>query len=96
MAQVALYIQRSTVIQIIWGIVAILLLFTDEARSVLSGSAADKNGNICLLLKEKGTPKNDRLGDIYKAVCLKCLQIPDLSSLQFVFFMDNSDDRHNT
>ena len=57
----------STVIPIIWGRVATLI--TDEPGSVLSGSAADKNGNICLLLKEKGTPENDRLGDLYKAEC---------------------------
>ena len=60
-----MYIQNSTVIPIIWGIVAIS--FTDKPGSVLSESAADKNGNICLLLKEKGTPENDRLGDLYKA-----------------------------
>ena len=62
-----MYIQNSTVIPFIWGIVAIS--FTDEPGSVLSESAADKNGNICLLLKEKGTPENDRLGDLYKAEC---------------------------
>ena len=62
-----MYIQNSTVIPFIWGIVAIS--FTDKPGSVLSESAADKNGNICLLLKEKGTPENDRLGDLYKAEC---------------------------
>ena len=46
-----MYIQNSTVIPIIWGIVAIS--FTDKPGSVLSESAADKNGNICLLLKSK-------------------------------------------
>ena len=62
-----MYTQNSTVIPIIWGIVAIS--FTDEPGSALSESAADKNGNIYLLRKEKETPKNDRRGDLYKSEC---------------------------
>ena len=82
----------STVIPIIWGIVAIL--FTDEPGSVLSESAVDKIGNICLLHKEKGTPENDRLGDLYKARCARSDFIYLTYPLCNLFFMNNSDDRH--